>query len=48
MQDIINHPEYPWNMNAIAGSDFKLDQELYVNNQLVPFLFWKLVNNANR
>ena len=34
IQDIINHPEYPWNWDKVFESEFKLDKELYVTNQI--------------
>ena len=47
MQDIINHPEYPWDWNEVFGRSFDRDRELYVNNEIGRVLLVTMLDDYN-
>ena len=48
MQDIENHPEYPWEWNCVFGVDFVFDRQLYVNNQLGRVLLVSMLDEYTK
>ena len=45
MQDIMKHPEYPWDWSQVFHNQFSLDKQLYVNNHLGRLLLVSMLED---
>ena len=45
LQDIINHPECPWDWDRVFANEFTLEKSLYVNNQLGRVLLVSMLDD---